>query len=315
MKKIALFRGALALVVAASLVACSGGAELLVPRASNGSDSGTKNRRPMYLNLGDTQPVLTGSALIPLSLSVTGGVGTLSVFGSTYCTAASGLNPCPNINFMASPPTWQNATAIGFAMGSTVLNAACNAPAAPPTPAPGFTPGCYIGAYEGGSGPYLIQGPVSGSAGSLSVLGNTSTLNFNPGEAYNFFLMYVTAISSPPPPPSPTPVPSPTEFATQPPPATPSPTAQPSFTPGPCPSSTSGDDDGEHDDVYGARTMHERHRPGDGDDDGACSSPSPKPTPTCAGDDDGGRHHRHHSDGVRTTRGHSRGHDDDCGDD
>lgn len=241
----------------------------------------------MYLNLGDTQATVTGSALIPLTLTVSNSVGTLAAFGSTYCTAASGNNPCPNINFMASPPMWQSPTPVSMTMGSTVLNAACNAPSTAPSPAPGFTPGCFVAAYEGGGGPYLVQGPATGPSGKLSVAAQTSTLNFNPLEAYNFFLMYVTAISSPPPPMTPSPAPSPTDFATQPPPATPTPLA--SLSPSPCPSVTS-----------------------DGDE-GVCGTPTPAPTPTACDDDGEGHHHHHHHHHHKRRHSSHRG-DDDCED-
>lgn len=312
-------RGAVALFVAASLVACSGGSASISPGMSGASTSHGGSRHTMYLNLGDTQPVLTGVALIPLTLSLSNGVGTLSAFGSTYCAAASGLNPCPNINFMASPPMWQNATPISFTMAATVLNAACDTPASPPSPAPGFTPACYVGAYEGGSGPYLIQGPVTGSAGSLSVPANVSTLNFNPQEAYNFFLVYVTAISSPPPPPTPTPVASPTVIGSQPPPATPpptstpAPTSKPSLTPSPCPSSTSDDDGGDHHRHRDVRRNGGGDDDGGDDDGGSCASPTPQPTPTCSGDDGGDGHHRHSDTRSAHERHHH--HDGDCEDD
>lgn len=281
-------------------------------RFGSASQNGGTKRRPMYLNIGDTQPVLTGTALIPLSLSVSGTIGTLSAFGSTYCTAASGPNPCPNVNFMASPPMWQSPTPVALTLAATVLNAACNAPSGAPVAAPGFTPGCYIGVYEGGGGPYLVQGPVTGSAGSLSLTAETSALNFNPSEAYNFFLMYVTAIASPPPPMTPSPDPSPTEFATQPPPATPVPTATPTpivtIAPSPCATSTPGDDEG--DDI-----QHVVHRMDDDGDDGSCGSPAPKPSPTCSGDDDGdGGHHHHHHHRDRRHHHKHHGGDDDCED-
>ena len=329
-----LYRAALALLVAASLVACGGG---LAPNAPAGSrPAGQKHAlRPFFLNLGDTQDTVTGTAIIPLTFTVSGTAGTLAAYGTTACAAASGANPCPNINFMASPPMWQSATPAALTIAASTLAAACTAPSNAPSPAPGFTPGCYAIAYEGGAGPYLIAGPVTGSAGSLSLPAQTATLNFNPSEAYNFFLAYVTAVASPPPS-TPAPSPSPTYFATQPPIATPTPastatptappTATPtplaSFAPSPCPTATSGD--GEHDDLQvldggddggtsccsssreddgSLRTMDGRRHHG-GDDGGwGCATPQPTVSPC---EDGGTRHHRHRHGDSRSRRGHGR---------
>jgi hypothetical protein len=234
-------RAAAALIAVASLVACSGGGSNVISGLGNTTPAKAPAQklppRHKLLNLGSTQPATTGTMIQPLTLSVSGTTGTLSLFGTAQCGAPSGANPCPGINFTATPPTWSSVDPVTLTMNATTLNVPCTAPAGAPTPAPGFVPACYIVAYEGGVGPYLIQGPATSNGGSLSFAAETTPLYFNGGStAYNFFLAYVTSIAATPPPPTPTPSPVPTFFATPPPPTptpTPSPTPKPTPTPRP----------------------------------------------------------------------------------
>jgi choice-of-anchor A domain-containing protein len=212
------FKAAAVAILAFSIVACSSG--LSGPQALSGigsapdkTGSNASPRHRQSWNLGTTQAVATGVMLQPLSVSVTGGVATLSLWGTTQCSAASGVNPCPNINFTASPPQWSSSSAVSMSFGATSLLSSCTAPSGAPSPAPGFTPACYLVAYEGGVGPYYMQGPGVPASGTLSFDANTSLLNFNGGNTgYDFFLAYVTNISASPPPPTPSPVPTATNL-------------------------------------------------------------------------------------------------------
>lgn len=230
-------RAAAALIAVASLVACSGGGSNVISGLGTNEPAKAPAQkippRHKLLNLGSTQPVTTGTMIQPLTLSVSGTTGTLSLFGTAQCGTPSGANPCPGINFTATPPTWASLDPVALTMNATTLNVPCTAPAGAPTPTPGFVPACYIVAYEGGVGPYLIQGPATSNGGSLSFAAETTPLNFNGGStAYNFFLAYVTSVAATPPPPTPTPSPVPTFFAT---PVPPTPTPTPSPTPKPTP--------------------------------------------------------------------------------
>lgn len=276
--KRSLYRGGAAVFVAAALVACSGGSPNVAPIGPARSAQHS-SRHAMAWNVGMTQALATGTMLIPLTLTVNGTSGQVAVFGSTYCAPPSGANPCPNVNFTASPPQYYSSLDVPMTLSATSLNASCTAPGGSATPAPGFTPACYVVTYEGGAGPYILQGPVVSSGGSLSVPAQTSTVYFQGLTGYNVFLAYVTSISTPPAPLTPSPVPSPTDFATP----TPVPTQT---TPSPCPSASSDDDES------------------------ACGTPTPAPTPT--GCDDGEGHHHHHHHHSRRHSSH-RG-DDDCAD-
>lgn len=302
--RISLYKGGVALFVAASLVACGGGMQSITPQAahSQGGNATKTRRHAMSWNVGSTQPLATGVAIMPLTLTLNGTVGTVGLFGTTACAAPSGANPCPNINFMASPPQYMSSLDVPMTLAATTLSTTCTPPAGAATPAPGFTAACYVVTYEGGVGPYVLQGPVTSSGSSLSVPAQASTVYFQGLTGYNVFLEYVTSLTTPPPALTPSPAPSPTEFMTPTP--VPSPTPKATFAPSPCPTSTS-DDDGGDDGEYR-------------DSDVLCASPSPKPTPTCGSDDDG--HHKRHSDSLRRAHHHHRHHhhgDDggECGSD
>jgi hypothetical protein len=179
-------------IVAAALAACGGGSPGIVSMMSAGTA-----RHAASWNLGTTQPTVTAVMLQPLTLTVSGSVGTLSLAVS------------------ASPAPWSSLDPISLTMAAVTLNANCTAPAGAPSPAPGFTPGCYLVADEGGVGPYLIQGPGTAANGALSFPAQTTMLNFNGGNTpYDFFLAYVTSIGQAPPPPTPSPVPTATIFYT-----------------------------------------------------------------------------------------------------
>lgn len=222
-------RGAAVLITVAGLVACSSGAGSLISGSNGSSGNGTQQGQKGSLVhrdslVGSAQGV-TGAMIQPLTLTVSNNVGTVALYGTALCGAASGGNPCPGTTFTSA--TWSSTTASTPTIGSSTLNAACAAPAGSPSPAPGFTPGCYIVAYEAGAGPYLIQGPATVSGSSLSFAASSTPISLDPNLGYNFFLAYVTSIApvptpTPIPPPSPSPIP--TEFQTPiPPTATPAP--------------------------------------------------------------------------------------------
>lgn len=214
-----------ALLIAAGLFACSANA----PRAPFLPQGTTHTRHGMWWNLGTTQPTVDGSMVIPVTLSVSGSVGTFSAFGSTLCAAPAGTNPCPNVDYAASPPAWTSASDTSLTFAGTTLGVSC------PT-------ACYIVAYENGAGPYLVQGPGAGQTSASVTLGTQNiALYFTANTTYDFFLAHVTAVNTPPPPPTPSP--------------SPSPSAQPTPTP-----ATRCDDDGEeHYGHTGAGKHH--HRP------------------------------------------------------
>jgi hypothetical protein len=256
MKKSArIYRDAVAVFIAAALVACSGGfhtAGLLVP--GDGSP-----RHAMSWGLATTQPIVQGTMVIPLTLSLSGSVGTFSAFGTTQCAAASGTNPCPNIAYAASPPSWVPPADSSLTFTSSSLNVACAS-------------SCYVVAYENGAGPYLVQGPGSASSSTSVAFGSETVARyFLGGATYSFFLAHVTAVNTPPPPPTPSPSPVPT--------ATPSACA------------TSTPTGGEEDDV--------RYAADDGDESGSCATPSPRPTATCGTEDSGTSKNRHGDGHIR----------------
>lgn len=256
-KRRSLSRGGAVIFVAAALVACSGGSPNVAPIGAARSSART-GRHTMAWNVGMTQPLATARMLIPLTLTVNAASGQVAVFGSTYCAPPSGANPCPNVNFTASPPQYYSPLDVPMTLPTTTLNATCAPPSGFTTPAPGFTPACYVVTYEGGAGPYVLQGPVVSSGGSLSVPAQTATVYFQGLTGYNVFLAYVTGISTPPPALTPSPIPSPTEYAT--------PTPLPSLTPSPAPTPTVCDDDGDghhHHHHHHHKRRHSSHRDDD----------------------------------------------------
>lgn len=305
------YRAAAAVFVTLAFVACSGGLGSIPRSLSGGSPAKTGARSaPRHRaswNLGTTQALVTGVMLQPLTISVSGGVATAGLYGTTRCSASSGSNPCPNIAFTASPPSWSSAADSTMTFSAASLPTTCAAPSGAPTPSPGFTPGCYVVAYEGGVGPYDIQGPGTQNGGSLDFASNPNALNFNGGNTgYNFFLAWVTDIGAAPPPPTPSPVPTATYIAT----ATPSPTPAPGATSCATVSPTATPGWGGEDDVV--------HRNDDGGDDGGggggtSCTPAPCATPSDGGEGgdggwsgDGARRRNHH-DGGHGHHHHHRG--------
>jgi hypothetical protein len=208
----------------------------------------------MSWGLATTQPLVDGTMVIPLTLGVSGSVGTFSAFGTAQCAAPSGTNPCPNIAYASSPPSWIPSADTSLTFASSTIGVGCSS-------------SCYVVAYENGAGPYLVQGPGS-AASSTSVAFGAETVAryFLSGTTYSFFLAHVTAVNTPPPPPTPSPSPVPT--------ATPTASA--------C--ATSSPSGGIEDDVRRAND--------DDEEGGSCATPSPRPTATCATEDDAtAKHH------------------------
>ncbi len=271
---------AAALVIGSIVAACSAGGTGTSPSTTtpvSGLDA-KPGRVAHSWNLGSTQATVTGSMIQPLSVSVTGSVATLSLYGTTQCAAKSSGNPCPNIAFTGTPPSWSSVNPVALTVAATTLPTACTVPAGAPSPAPGFVAACYIVAYEGGVGPYVISGPATTGNSSLVFAAVISALNFNGGNTpYNFFLAYVTGVSATPAPPTPSPVPTATYIPT----ATPVPTSSPIASPIPsaCPTSGSWGDD--------LRSRKDGGWDGgDGGSSGCCSTSG-------SGESGGGDRHRH----------------------
>lgn len=236
-------RAGVSVLIAAGLAACSGGAGTIFSTAPQSHGRTAES-------LVGSAPVVTGVLLQPLTFTLSGTVGTVSLYGSAQCGSPTATNPCPGTTFTSA--TWDTMTpGLLATMGSSTLNTPCSAPAGAPAPAAGFTPGCYVVAYEGGaSGPFLIQGPAAVNGNALVFQASPTTLSLDATIAYNFFLAYVTAIG---------PQPTPTPFNPVQPPNTPSPFATPVPTATPCTST----DDGHAGQRYGAS----KHRRRGGDDD------------------------------------------------
>ena len=222
------YAAALTLVVSGALIACSGGSGSTPPISSPNASQQQKAPARHTYNLANSQAQLTGFMLLPLSVSVSGTTGSVSLAGTAACglPVIGNPNPCPGVSF----PTWTSPTDVNLTFTATTLSAACANPSTTATPAPGFAPACYIVAYEGGVGPYVISGPATNSGGNLSFPALNAPASFYANTGYNFFLAYATYVSATPPPATPTPVPAPTSFNTPIPPPPPTPTPKPTPT-------------------------------------------------------------------------------------
>lgn len=294
-----LVQSAGALVVAAALAACGMSGNLAAPPAGMAAPTTPQGRAGLRPEaIASSQPLVDGIAIQPVAVSVAGTVGTFALSGTTQCSGGTPADPCPNVSPL---PAWRPAASVllTFAAVTLPLNGC-------PVPAGAASGHCYVVGYENGNGPYLIQGPGGvplNSSGVLAFGVEPRTMLFDAGSTYEFFVMYVTGVATPPPP-TPTPVP------------TPSPTVTPVATPTPCATATPNDGDGgdRHDDLQGfERDGHHHHASSccgsEGDqrgdvrrlDDGGdcCASDAPR--------------HHHHRDGDRLGRLDG-GWDGGCGD-
>ncbi len=244
MNGLRVYKAAVAALVMGSVVAaCSGGQEATTPQVVSGI--GSKPDRVTHTwNLGSTQATATAVNLMSLQLTVNGSQGSVSLNGATACGATGQVpsNLCPGVTYR--PITFMPANPTTLTMTAATLYTACTAPAGAPTPAPASAAACYVVAYEGGVGPYIIQGPATATAGGLSIPAEATVLNFNGNTGYDFFLAYVTNESAAPPPPTATPSAPPTGPGAPTPTVAPTPTAVPTA----CPTTSSWgyEDDARH---------------------------------------------------------------------
>ena len=214
---------AAALAIGSIVAACSSNSGVM-PLSSNGSatqggahQNAGKPVRGKLANLGTTQATVTAGTMIEtLNATVNGGIVTLTD-GST---CGGSPDPCAISNH-ANWPQLSVPAASNLTVDTLVSSASC----------PGQ---CYVVAYEGGVGPYIIDGPAtSGSTGTGLTFAASALLAFQPLTTYNFFIESVTGMTATPAPVPPTAIPTPTTYPTAPPTSTAAPT--PKVVPTPTP--------------------------------------------------------------------------------